>query len=161
MEQQKLYDFMELYHDWERLRPGPKAELRRVSRPADLIETPAFYYLFSGRTPREWEKQAYQRLIFVLPYIRHTENDVGLGAALGKSEQVSEKRLFQVVRSERPNDLIELRRLLKMVEPVANWPKTANLLWYWNERSKRDLLEDYFLNQRSSKSKYRKGENNE
>ncbi len=147
MEQQKLPDFIGLYHVWEQLRPGQRAELKRTRKPADLIETPAFYRLFSGRATQEWEKQAYQRLIFCLPYITHTNDDIGLGKALARGEKVSEKRLFQVIRSEAPNDMIQLRRVLQMVEPTVNWPKAASLLWYWNERSKRDLLEDYFMNQ--------------
>jgi CRISPR system Cascade subunit CasB len=147
MEQQKLPDFMALYKAWEQLPPGPKAELRRISRPDELIETPSFYRLFSGKTKQEWAKQAYQRLIFCLPYVKHTNEDVGLGKALTKGKGVSEKRLFQVIRSDPPNDMIQLRRILQMVEPSVNWPKAANLLWYWNERSKRDLLEEYFMNQ--------------
>jgi CRISPR system Cascade subunit CasB len=146
MEQQKLPDFMALYKDWDRLPPGSKAELRRIGRPDELIEVPAFYRLFSGKAMQEWDKQAYQRLIFCLPCIKHTEEDIGLGKALAKGKGVSEKRLFQVIRSESPNDMIQLRRVLQMVEPSVNWPKTAKLLWYWNERSKRDLLEEYFMN---------------
>lgn len=146
MEQKKLPDFMALYNEWNRLPPGSKAELRRIGKPNDLIEIPAFYRLFSGKALQERAKQAYQRLIFCLPCVRHTDEDIGLGKALAKGKGVSEKRLFQVVRSDPPNDMIQLRRVLRMVEPSANWPKTAKLLWYWNERSKRDLLEDYFMN---------------
>ncbi|MEK6700082.1 MAG: type I-E CRISPR-associated protein Cse2/CasB [Nitrospirota bacterium] len=146
MQQQKLPDFMALYNAWEKLSPGPKAELRRVGRPDDLIEVPAFYRLFSGRAVSEWDKEKFQRLIFCLPYIRHDGGDIGIGKALAKSSGVSEKRLFQVVRSNSPNDVIQLRRVLQMVEPTANWPKTAKLLWYWNDHSKRDLLEEYFIN---------------
>ncbi|MDP3480681.1 MAG: type I-E CRISPR-associated protein Cse2/CasB [Desulfoprunum sp.] len=147
MEKQKLPEFMALYNAWEQLSKGPKAELRRVGRPDELIEVPAFYRLFSGRATQEWEKLAYQRLIFCLPCIKHTDDNVGLGKALAKGKGVSEKRLFQVIRSDAPNDMIQLRRILQMVEPSANWPNTAKLLWYWSERSKRDLLEDYFINQ--------------
>lgn len=147
MEEGKLPDFMKLYDSWKGLRPGPRAELRRVRLPTELIETPAFYRLFSGTGEREWEKRAYQRLIFCLPHIKHTDEDISLGKSLARAGMVSEKRLFQVIRSERPNDMIQLRRVLQMVAPVmVNWPRTAKLLWYWNDRSKRDLLEDYFLN---------------
>ena len=151
MEQRKT-DFMGLYEAWSHLSSGPKAELRRASAPADLLEIPAFYRLFSGRGNTEWEKQAYQRLIFCLPCIKqHTEKPVSLGAALARKNDsarsaVSEKRLFQVIRSESPNDMIQLRRILKMVEPTVNWPLAARQLWFWNERSKRDLLESYFMN---------------
>lgn len=146
MEQQRNPDFMALYRTWEKMSPGPKAEIRRIGRPNELIEIPAFYRLYSGRAGSEWEKQAYQRLIFCLPCIKHTDEDIGLGKALAKGKGVSEKRLFQVIRSGSPNDMIQLRRVLQMVEPSANWGKAAIQLWYWNDRSKRDLLEDYFMN---------------
>ena len=79
--------------------------------------------------------------------MKHTSEGIGLGKALAQGKGISEKRLFQVIRSESPNDMIQLRRILQMVEPSVNWPKAARLLWYWNERSKRDLLEEYFMNQ--------------
>jgi len=148
--EQRLPDFMALYGAWEQLSPGPKAELRRVGRPDELIGVPAFYRLCAGKGTTEWEKKAFERLVFCLPYIMHVAGNVTLGAALayiGKDGKgVSEKRLFQVIRSEAPNDMIQLRRILGMVKPKLNWPKAASQLWYWNERSKRDLLEDFFMN---------------
>lgn len=143
---ERTHDFMGLYQAWERLAPGPRAELRRVERPDDLLEVPAFYRLFSGRGTTEWEKGAYQRLIFCLPCIRHSGENISLGRALAKAKGVGEKRLFQVVRSSEPNDMIQLRRILRMAEPTVNWDLAARQLWYWNDRSKRDLLEDYFFN---------------
>lgn len=151
MEQRRLPDFMDLYTSWDKLPPGPKAELRRAGKPEDLLMIPAFYRLFSGKALREWEKQAYQRMIFCLPYIKHIEVNTGLGKALATGKGVSEKRLFQVIRSEVPNDIIQLRRILQMIEPSANWPSTAKLLWYWNDHSKRDLLEDYFMHKPKDK----------
>jgi len=146
MEQRKYHEeFMALYHVWEQLPNGAKAELRRVAKPDELLDVPAFYRLYSGKAHAEWEKRAYQRLIFCLPYVKHNNENVGLGKALTRGKGVSEKRLFQVVRSDDPNDMIQLRRILQMTEPAANWIQTAKTLWYWNERSKRDLLEDYFL----------------
>ncbi|MDD3620335.1 MAG: type I-E CRISPR-associated protein Cse2/CasB [Desulfobulbaceae bacterium] len=145
-------EFMKLYRKWQQLPPGPRAELRRANRPEDLLEIPAFYRLFSGMGNKEWEKEAVQRLIFCLPCIKdHTDHPISLGEALAKKRDggraaVSEKRLFQVIRSTAPNDMIQLRRILKMAEPVVNWPKAAKTIWDWNDRSKRDLLEQYFLN---------------
>jgi len=151
MEQQRLPDFISLYNAWDRLPPGSQAELRRAGRPEYLLEVPAFYRLFSGRASSEWEKQAYQRLIFCLPYIRYTERRIGLGEALAAGKGIGEKRLFQVVRSEPPNDMLQLRRILQMAKPTVYWPAAARLLWYWNERSKRDLLEDYFMHKKKEK----------
>lgn len=147
MEQQHHPEFMALYQAWDQLPSGTKAELRRIAKPDELLDVPAFYRLYSGKAHGEWEKRAYQRLIFCLPHINHGADDIGLGKALTKGKGVSEKRLFQVVRSDEPNDMIQLRRILQMTKPTVNWPKAAKTLWYWNDRAKRDLLEDYFINQ--------------
>jgi CRISPR system Cascade subunit CasB len=146
MEQRRYPDFMELYHEWDKLPPGPKAELRRIAKPDKLIEVSAFYRLFSGKAQTDWEKDKFQRLIFCLPHIEHIDEEVGLGKALAKGQRVNEKRLFQVVRSESPNDIIQLRRILGMFKPriSTNWPLTAKLLWDWTDWSKRKLLEDFF-----------------
>lgn len=146
---ERTHDFMSLYQAWDRLPPGPKAELRRVERPSDLLEVPAFYRLFSGRGGTTWEKEAYQRLIFCLPCIEHIGEDVSLGKALAKGNAVNERRLFQVIRSESPNDMIQFRRVLSMFKPrlKVNWQRAAWQIWKWDELRKRDLLEDYFLNQ--------------
>lgn len=150
----KENDFMDLLQVWQRMPNGPKAELRRCASLDDLLEVPAFYRLLGSRGEREWQKRAYQRMIFCLPCVQHTENKISLGAALARSRKgarpaVAESRMIQVVRSESPNDMIQLRRILKQAEPSVNWPLMATQLWYWdyNDRSKRDLLEDYFINQ--------------
>ena len=39
----KIPDFQALYQRYDDLKPGPKAELKRVMNPSDLIEVPAFY----------------------------------------------------------------------------------------------------------------------
>ncbi len=152
--EQLLPDFMSLYDAWMKLAPGQKAELTRVSRPDELLEMPAFYRLFIGMASEEWGEEAFQRLIFCLPCIKHTDSDVNLGAAIARyGRNMNEKRLFQVIRSEFPNDIIQLRQILKMVGPVVNWSMAAKQLWNWNERSKCDFLEDFFLNQSTEKTR--------
>jgi CRISPR system Cascade subunit CasB len=60
---------------------------------------------------------------------------------------ISEARLFQVVRADEPNDLIQLRRLVQHIEPVIDWAEFGRFLYFWNDRSKRTLLEDFFIHQ--------------
>jgi CRISPR system Cascade subunit CasB len=137
-------DFIKLYHDYSALKPGPKAELRRVTTPVQLTEIPAFYRLLQGQKAHA----GMQRLVYCLPCIKsHNPEGMSLGQAMANSS-ISEKRMFMVIRSESPNDLIQLRRLLQQAEPVVDWGKTALLLWWWdhpNQRSKRQLLEDFFF----------------
>ena len=138
-------DLLELYHAYEKLGTGPKAELRRVSCMEDLLEVPAFYRLTRGYGTQK----SIQRLVFCLPYVTHKADGNSLGQALANGK-VSEKRLFMVIRSQEPNDLIQLRRLLQQVKPVVNMQQAAKQIFFWNERAKRQLLEDFFFYQKES-----------
>ena len=139
-------DLLGLYQAYYNLDRGPQAELRRVAAPDDLIEVPAFYRLTRGYGSH----QNIRRLAYCLPCLGHEDGGDSLGKALADAG-VSEKRLFMVVRSEEPNDLIQLRRLLQQVKPVVDFTRTAWLLLRWHEpEQKQKLLEDFFLYQKNS-----------
>ena len=145
---------MEFYDKWSRLKPGPKAELRRVRNPDELLDQPAFYRLIASLGWESLWRDALARLTFCIPHITRSENKNSLGAALGKSGKVSDKRMFQVLRAEYPSDIIQLRRILQYIQPAVDWPKAAKQLYFWHsndnarvKRNKRQLLEDFVLNQ--------------
>jgi CRISPR system Cascade subunit CasB len=142
----KEQDFVLLYKRFSDLKErisGLEAELKRAAQPYDLVEIPAFYRLMAGTgTHKGW-----QRVAYFLPFAKHKEGADSLGKQLAKAG-VREMRLFQVIRSEPPNDIIQLRRLLQQVKPTVDWQQFGNMLFYWdyNDWNKRTLLEDYFLN---------------
>lgn len=140
-------DFLALYERYQKLKPGPQAELKRVVQPDDLLEIPSFYRLLHEANAGE----GMRRLVYCLPLIGHQESGDSLGRALAKAD-INEKRLFMVIRSEQPNDLIQLRRLLKQIQPKLDWLSVAKTVYYWNDRAKRQLLEDFFFYQ-NTKSK--------
>lgn len=141
-----LPDFVELYRRYLRFaeRDGDfRSQLgKRVGAPQELAMRPAFYKLFPEERPPAWG----ERLVFFLPFCAHAERAAPLGVQLATGG-VSEARLFQVVRADSPNDLIQLRRLVQHVEPTVNWAEFGKLLYFWNERAKRTLLEDFFIHQ--------------
>ena len=139
-------DFLGLYQAYCNLDRGPQAELRRVVAPDDLIEVPAFYRLTRGYGSH----RNIRRLVYCLPCLGHKDGGDSLGKALADAG-ISEKRLFMVVRSQEPNNLIQLRRLLQQVKPVVDFTRTAWLLLRWHEpEQKQKLLEDFFLHQKTS-----------
>ncbi|WP_027150485.1 type I-E CRISPR-associated protein Cse2/CasB [Methylobacter tundripaludum] len=138
----KTPDFLALYQRYQALKPGPQAELKRVMNPADLIEVPAFYRVL--HTERAYPSM--QRILFCLPHITNIDGGDSLGRALAKAD-INEKRLFMVIRSQEPNNLIQLRRLLKQANPTLDWQTAAKTLYYWNDQAKRQLLEDFFYYQ--------------
>jgi len=135
-------DFLALYERYQKLKPGPQAELKRVVQPDDLLEIPAFYRLLHEANAG----RGMHRLVYCLPLITHQEGGDSLGRALAKAD-INEKRLFMVIRSEEPNNLIQLRRLLKQIQPKLDWLSAAKTVYYWNDRAKRQLLEDFFFYQ--------------
>ncbi|WP_422134563.1 type I-E CRISPR-associated protein Cse2/CasB [Endozoicomonas sp. ALD040] len=142
----KSQDFIQLWNRYVDLSAGNKAELRRVSTPDALIEVPAFYRLTRGYASHK----NIRRLVYCLPYLQHQVGGDSLGKALAVAG-VREKRLFVIIRSQEPNDLIQLRRLLQQVNPVVDFYQTAWLLLRWNNpEQKQKLLETFFLHQKES-----------
>ncbi len=133
-------DFVSVVRRYDDLSTGYQAQLRRACSPYDLTSLPAFYRLFPGiKTNTSW-----QRVVYFLPFVKHAAGESLLGEQLAAGK-VSEQRLFQVIRSNSPNDLIQLRRLVQQVEPRLDWQKFGETLFYWNDQKKRRLLENYFL----------------
>ncbi len=122
----------------EKLSNGQRAELRRATL-ENISAIPAYYHLLPGvKTDARWD-----RVVFFLPYVKHSVDAKSLGEQLAK--KISEERLFQVLRSYKPNDLIQLRRLVQQVEPTVDWQKMGEILFFWGSDQKRRLLEDYFF----------------
>lgn len=137
----KLPDFVAIAKRFENLTPGQKAELKRVAAPEEVTSIPAFYRLFPGERPAPW----CQRMAFLLPWAPRQAFNAGcLGRQLAK-EEVSETRVYQVVRANNPNDLIQLRRLIQHIEPQLDWTELGKTLYYWGDNAKRRMLEDFFI----------------
>jgi CRISPR system Cascade subunit CasB len=140
----QLPDFVALKarFDSEAFSNGARAELRRVAEPDEVALLPALYRLFPGQKPDD----RHLRLAFLLPCCKHAANAKSLGAQLVASK-IAEARVLQVARSKAPLDLIQLRRLLTYAQPVVDWQAFGRTLWFWNEKSKRQLVEDFYLAQ--------------
>lgn len=138
----ELPDFIELKmrYDNETFPKGPRAALRRVAEPDDVALTPALYRLFPGQKPDD----RHLRLAYFLPYCTHSPKAKALGAQLAEAK-ISEVRVLQVARARTPLDLVQLRRLLAHIEPTLDWAEFGRMIWYWNDRAKRQLVEDFYI----------------
>lgn len=154
-----------LFAEYSELSNGDKASIRRTVEPDDLQTNPVFYRLIlqtinAFNEPDSKAKARVflgnlsnlSRLVYFLPFINHQVHGKTLGAVL-KEKNISERRLFLVMRSEYPEDLKHLRRLCQQVkEEKINGLASGKLLFYWGrkdkngvERSKRDLIKDFYL----------------
>ena len=145
-------DFVKIYEKYDGLSTGARAESRRVREPGDLGLATTLYRLFPGEVPR----RQHQRVLFLLPWCVHKTGAKSLGAQL-HSSGVSEQRVLQVLRSSEPRDIVQLRRLAIHIKPQVDWNAFGNLLWFWSEKSKRNLIEKFYLdmfgNERDGESK--------
>lgn len=141
-------DFVALkrrYNNDQSFSPGARAELRHVDDPEELAFRPALYRLFSGQRPNV----RHMRLAYLLPYCEHSTNVKSLGMQLAEAN-VAEARLQQVVRSDAPLDMKQLRRLLIQlihIDPKAkvDWSQFGRMVWYWKKHDKRQLVEDFYI----------------
>lgn len=138
----ELLDFVALKkrYDDEKFPTGARAELRRVAEPDDVALTPALYRLFPGQRPDD----RHLRLAFLLPCCKHAAKAKSLGAQLAEAK-VAEARVLQVARAHAPLDMVQLRRLLTHIEPTVDWSEFGRMIWYWNDRAKRQLVEDFYI----------------
>ncbi|SDF31128.1 CRISPR-associated protein, Cse2 family [Methanolobus vulcani] len=137
--------FTELHQRfWETLDNGQRAEIRRASTPGDLECLPAFYHLIGYQNPGYIKQLA--RVAFLLPFAeKHSENAKPLGRQLNDGK-ISEKRIFQIVRSSSPNDLVQLRRAVQQAKLKSiDWDAFGKSLFYWGERSKKQLVQNFFI----------------
>ncbi|UWS28590.1 type I-E CRISPR-associated protein Cse2/CasB [Erwinia pyrifoliae] len=135
-----------LYQNWSELDPGSKAKIRRATRPDDLMDIPAFYLLVA---PSGWPQHRYAllRMVFCLSAgkIRLSEDkQQSIGRAFAE-KGISQPRIFQVIRADYPNDMVQLRRLIIHAEPEVYWPAFARQLYGWYQSDRRKLLEDFVL----------------
>jgi CRISPR system Cascade subunit CasB len=137
-------DFIQIKKNFDKvLTNGQRADIRRVRLPEDLNMIPAFYRLLlpNIRPNRQW-----QRVVFMLPYADHSETAGSLGHQLADGK-VSEARLFQMIRSEEPQDLLHLRRLCQQTKPSVNWQYFGETLYFWGDKMKRYILQQYYLSE--------------
>lgn len=136
----ELPDFVALKKRYkESFSTGARAELRHVKEPNDLTLVPALYRLFPGQRPNV----QHRRLAYLLPYCKHSTNAKSIGKQLAEANV--EARLLQVVRSDAPLDMMQLRRLLIHIDPTVDWSKFGKMVWYWSEHDKRQLVEDFYI----------------
>jgi len=140
-------DYLKLVERYQQLDNGQKAMLRRATSPDDMMAIAAFYQLISATKfqLKQYEKQAAQ-LVYFLPWIQQRANGKPLGRSLHE-HGISEKRLFLVVRRDPPDDLIQLRRVVQQIKPIAyaDWSELGNLLFYWGKKNKHQLMRDFYI----------------
>jgi len=138
-------DFINIHDRYQnQLDNGERAQIKRATEPEDLLELPAFYRVIGSASNKELKQL--MRVAFFLPLITtHNKEAAALGRQLS-NHKISEKRLFHIIRSESPNDLIQLKRVLQQAKLTQiNWHDLGNALYFWGKGQKQQLMQDFYL----------------
>lgn len=163
MSDNALPNFRGIYERYKALGNGPRAQIRRVAYPNDLMEIPGFYHLFQNYlVDTESQVEPWMlRLAFLLPTCgqvtsvdadtrkpksKKKQRKAGFAEALAEAG-MRDARVIQMFRSTAPHDLIALRRMAQQVEPNVDWAEFGKTLYDWRPETKRRLMEDFFLAQ--------------
>ncbi len=152
-------DYVGLIKKYDSLSNGEQASIRREVEADDLRTNPVFYRLIQDTVFATNSISQAARLVYFLPFVHHKEGAKSFGALLYKlfeAKKIKDRRLFLVIRSEYPQDLIQLRRLLQQLlqlKPNATIDYTVfgDMLFHWgktkekSESSKRRLMQDFYL----------------
>lgn len=137
-----MYDFVAMKAKYEKLPKGDKAKLARVTKPEEFPMIGATYKLLpSGEKPHT----GWQRVMFLLPLVKHETDGYSLGTLFGLCG-VKEERIQHIINSNISNSLSYIESCLKLCgdNNKVDFQKVAELLFYWGDKSKERLLQDFY-----------------
>lgn len=138
-------DAKALYENWLQLDPGSKAKIRRATQPDDLMDIPAFTCWWPLWLAAAALRVAANGVCLSAGKIRPSEDKQQSIGRVFADKGISQPRIFQVIRADYPNDMVQLRRLIIHAEPEVYWPGFAQQLYGWYKSDRRKLLEDFVI----------------
>ncbi len=141
--------YIDLWDRYQKLENGAKADIRRSSTPGDLLSVGSFFRLCR----REDDLLRYANVVFILPWLNH-EKGISLGSVFydDQKHRISEARMIQLLRSDYPQDIVSLRRMIwqsvgRHAERSVDWEILGPQLFYWGESNKKKILQDYYISE--------------
>ena len=141
---------------WEGLERdrGGRATLKRASSPTEAVFCPAYHRLLSelqnnGYSPKR------EALASVAGLAAHVKFDTGLDKSLaqqfanpkpgGNGAKVSGLRFRRILAITERNELYPLLiRVIHLLDQKVNLLSLANAVYWWNEKTLKDLAYDYY-----------------
>lgn len=141
--------YINLFDFYQNFSNGPKADIKRVSNPQELLSIGAFFRLCR----QEDNLLKYANVVFILPWLTH-EKGVSLGSVFygDQKYRISEARMIQMQRSDYPQDIVSLRRMVwqsagRHAEQAVDWEVLGPQLFYWGDNNKQKILQDYYISE--------------
>lgn len=148
---------MDRVYDWWRQTQADRAamaRLRRCQSPLDALLVPATLSLLA-RLPHRQSGRSADRVVAmaaVLSHVRESEDHHRLARAIGRvsfgqkdSARLSEGRFRRLMQADTVSELQRaMTRLVRFMGGRANVRDLAETMLYWNDRTKRRWIFDYY-----------------
>ncbi len=156
--------WVEVYERYEKLDNGSKALIKRST---SLEEIKLSLVLFQLGLEHNIQSS---RIAFCIPFLKSVEDGNSIGKSLASLDDgdigrekdkytTIGKRMMRIVRLDGDNDLYEFRRLLNFIAGKSSDKKISvdiksacKALYYWGEKSKKEIFENYLVEQYSDKT---------
>ena len=137
---------------------GPRAVLRRLRQHADEVPPSVFWAIVDKY---QIERRDEQFWLSILPLMVAHEHRPGRapGQALAAAG-VKPARVERWLRYDRDRATAEARRLLSKIDSGFDWAQMGALLWWWNDRARRDFARQFFLSGGGQPAEDGKGDDN-
>ena len=130
---------------------GDSAELRRCHDLAEVFFCPAFHRLYQslladGKVRRE----ALALIAVTLAYVKEDIAGVSFAQQMGETKSgqtssISEARFRKLIRCESyPELFLPVTRIIRMLNGAVNIDDMVKKLYFWNEKSRKDMTFEYF-----------------
>jgi len=138
---------------WEGLSDnrGDSAELRRCHNLTEVFFCPAFHRLYQSLLPHGMVRREALALIAVtLAHVKEDISNVTFAQQMGESRigltpSVSEARFRKLIRCESYTDLfLPVTRIIRMLNGTVNIDDVVKKLYFWNEKSRKEMTFEYF-----------------
>lgn len=137
-----------LFQWWKELedRRGDRAQLRRTRDPAEVVFVPAYHYLYHQL--RLADKEALACVAGLCAHVK--DNDSGQTFAEQMADgndkaKVSGLRFRRLLRIDDRDELYNaMRRMIQMLGGVVNIYSLAQTVYWWNQRTKKQLAYEYY-----------------
>lgn len=147
---------LQWYNELER-DSGGRAELRRAHNPAEVVFLPAYHRLYNKLDAPNINKEALACVAGLCAHVK--ENREGKFAkqmaeckAGSKNSEISSLRFRRLLTvSDRKELYLSMLRIIRQLGGTVNVVDLAKTVYWWNEKTKKDLAYEYYANAGSEK----------
>ncbi len=136
---------------------GGRAELRRAHNPTEVVFLPAYHRLYGKIDPDNINREALACVAGLCAHVKENREgklaeqmaDFKPGSKNSKISSLRFRRFLTV--SDREELYLSMIRIIRQLGGAANVVDLAKTVYWWNEKTKKDLAYAYYANASTEK----------